>query len=291
MQTVYKEKQCPADPTDKCSPGAERSMTSIPRRTFLGQALVPTPTLPSLTDWGWIKTSGVYEPLWTKLSEASKIYQDLVSCKCKEGCVKKCKCKKARPSTPLCACDGECSQNWTRALKVKILNQGDHSFMKINFRDFSMTFQDQPKQISMTYRHYIFPEINETLHMNHTRIGSSSSEAVRLLGSWVLGEGAPSSEPPPHQLGGLGERSKLPQRGSGRSPGRKRILDVEDPIKRIWWWQISQCSCKNFTTLCVNFPWPFHGFSMTFQAQWSPCWTLPDSEQRTYWIMQLKLMC
>jgi len=39
-----------------------------------------------------------------------------------------------------------------------------------------MTFQYQPKQISMTYRHYIFPEINETLHMNwiHTRIGSSS---------------------------------------------------------------------------------------------------------------------
>jgi len=27
-----------------------------------------------------------------------------------------------------------------------------------------MTFQDQPKQISMTYRHYIFPEINEMLH-------------------------------------------------------------------------------------------------------------------------------
>ena len=44
--------------------------------------------------------------------------------------------------------------------------QGDHSFRKINFYDFSMTFQDQPKQISMTYRHYIFPEINETLHMN-----------------------------------------------------------------------------------------------------------------------------
>ena len=43
------------------------------------------------------------------------------------------------------------------------------------------------------------------------------------------------SEPPPHQLEGLGERCKLPQRGPGRSPGRKRILDVEDPIKRIWW--------------------------------------------------------
>ena len=33
-------------------------------------------------------------------------------------------------------------------------------------KSISMTFQDQPKQISMTYWHYIFPEINETLHMN-----------------------------------------------------------------------------------------------------------------------------
>jgi len=63
-------------------------MSSIPGRTSLGQALVPAPTLPSLTYWGWIKTSGVYEPLWTMLSEASKIYRELVSCKCKEDCVK-----------------------------------------------------------------------------------------------------------------------------------------------------------------------------------------------------------
>lgn len=77
-----------------------------------GQALVPAPTLPSPTDWGWIKTSGVYEPLWTTLPEASKICRELVSCKCKQDCVKKCKCKKAGlDCTPLCACDGECSQN------------------------------------------------------------------------------------------------------------------------------------------------------------------------------------
>ena len=37
-------------------------------------------------------------------------------------------------------------------------------------------------------------------------------------GGGVLGEGAAS--PPPHQLGGLGERCKLPQWGPGRSPGR-----------------------------------------------------------------------
>jgi len=36
-------------------------------------------------------------------------------------------------------------------------------------------------------------------------------------GGGVLGE---RSEPPPHQLGSLGERCKLPQQGPGRSPGK-----------------------------------------------------------------------
>ena len=41
--------------------------------------------------------------------------------------------------------------------------------------------------------------------------------------AWIgfLGGGI---QPPPHQLGGLGERCKLPQRGSGRSPGRQAVL-------------------------------------------------------------------
>ena len=38
-------------------------------------------------------------------------------------------------------------------------------------------------------------------------------------GSWWGG-----SQPPPHQLGGLGEHCKLPQRGPGQSPGRNWIL-------------------------------------------------------------------
>jgi len=46
---------------------------------------------------------------------------------------------------------------------------------------------------------------------------------------------------------------------------------VSKPVKSVYTltadihYGISQCSCKNFTTLCVHFPWPFHGFSMTFQ--------------------------
>ncbi|KMQ81934.1 hypothetical protein RF55_24731 [Lasius niger] len=68
-------------------------------------ALVPAPTPPSSTDWGWIKSSGVNEPLWTTLPETSKMCRELVSCK---DCMKRCKCKKAGlECTPLCACDGE----------------------------------------------------------------------------------------------------------------------------------------------------------------------------------------
>jgi len=44
------------------------------------------------------------------------------------------------------------------------------------------------------------------------------AEGVEGGGEW--GEGVPL----PSRLGGLGERRKLPQRGPGRSPGRKRIL-------------------------------------------------------------------
>jgi len=42
-------------------------------------------------------------------------------------------------------------------------HQGDHSFRKIIFLDFSKTFQDQPNWISMTYQHYVFPELVGTV--------------------------------------------------------------------------------------------------------------------------------
>ena len=63
--------------------------------------------------WGWMKTEdSLYEPNWTTLPEASKACHERVSCKCKKGCVRRCKCKKATlDCTALCACEGECSQN------------------------------------------------------------------------------------------------------------------------------------------------------------------------------------
>ena len=75
-----------------------------------GQVLVSTPELPSPCKWGWSKTSeGDYEPFWTCLPDAGKSSYELVSCKCKKGCVGQCKCKKAHlQCTALCFCEGEC---------------------------------------------------------------------------------------------------------------------------------------------------------------------------------------
>ena len=71
-----------------------------------GQTLLPTPELPPPSSWGWIKNDeGVYEPHWTKLPKAAHSCYELVSCKCKKRCVKRCKCKKAAlECTALCVC-------------------------------------------------------------------------------------------------------------------------------------------------------------------------------------------
>lgn len=77
-----------------------------------GQLLVPAPELPSPTNWGWTKNDdGMYEPHWTSLPEAAKSCYELVSCKCKKGCVRRCKCKQADlQCTGLCGCEGDCAQ-------------------------------------------------------------------------------------------------------------------------------------------------------------------------------------
>ena len=76
-----------------------------------GNTLSPDPVLPSPTDWGWVKTTdGMYEPHWTTLPQASKSCFELISCGCKSGCSKRCRCKKAAlQCTGLCFCEGECS--------------------------------------------------------------------------------------------------------------------------------------------------------------------------------------
>ncbi len=76
-----------------------------------GETLLRTPLLHSPTSWGWTKTEdGLYEQIWIMLPEASKACYELLSCKCKKGCLTWCKCKKAElECTALCTCEGECS--------------------------------------------------------------------------------------------------------------------------------------------------------------------------------------
>ena len=56
-----------------------------------------------------------------------------------------------------------------------------------------------------------------------------------------FGRGQPA---PPHQLGGLRERYKLPQRVPRRSPGRRRVFLYSDP---------SDCLSQHLSTCCMQF--------------------------------------
>ena len=75
------------------------------------QILLPAPELPLPTNWGWSRTGQrQYTPYWTRLPEAAHSCIELVSCKCKKGCVRLCKCKKAViQCTTLCVCEGSCT--------------------------------------------------------------------------------------------------------------------------------------------------------------------------------------
>ena len=72
-----------------------------------GQCLVPNPT-----SWGWKKDEdGQFVPLWSNLPDVWKSCKELVSCKCKKGCNRNCKCVKANlPCTGLCLCEWGCDE-------------------------------------------------------------------------------------------------------------------------------------------------------------------------------------
>ena len=75
------------------------------------QSLIPSPSLPSPSHWGWMKTSeSKWKPLWTDMVEATFGAQNIVKCGCKKGCTGKCKCKMLELSCiSLCTCRGNCS--------------------------------------------------------------------------------------------------------------------------------------------------------------------------------------
>ena len=80
-----------------------------------GQSLLPSPSRPCPSDWGWIKgPSQTWEPYWTHLPPASKICRELLKCGCNpdRGCRGQCKCVWANMAcTALCKCGGGCDRN------------------------------------------------------------------------------------------------------------------------------------------------------------------------------------
>ena len=76
------------------------------------QCVVTNPTLPSPSDWGWVKYLDNWRPHWTDLPEASKHCSELIHCGCKKSCSPCCKCRSANlPCTDLCKCRRACYQD------------------------------------------------------------------------------------------------------------------------------------------------------------------------------------
>ena len=74
-----------------------------------GQALVPSPVLPSPQEWGWTMGDGIWKPFWTTLPDVTKSCQERVRCGCKKGCQGRCSCTKAGlRCTALCTCTDDC---------------------------------------------------------------------------------------------------------------------------------------------------------------------------------------
>jgi hypothetical protein len=78
---------------------------------YWATALQTQPSLPSPSAWGWTRVNDQkpWEPLWTSIAAVSQCCPELVSCQCKKGCTKRCKCVRAAlKCTALCNCDGKC---------------------------------------------------------------------------------------------------------------------------------------------------------------------------------------
>ncbi len=73
------------------------------------QSLLTSPQISDPSDWGWVKESNGWQPLWTTLPEASNSCHELIRCRCKKGCTGCCKCAKAAlKCTALCLFSGDC---------------------------------------------------------------------------------------------------------------------------------------------------------------------------------------
>jgi len=78
------------------------------------------------------------------------------------------------------------------------------------------------------------------------RVGGGRRGEARRAESGVMGFFGRSSQPLPHQLGGLRERCKLPQRGPGRSPGRRSVFLYSESSDRL---------SQHLSTCCLQSAW------------------------------------
>lgn len=71
------------------------------------QALVREPTLPSPSDFGWVRDDRAWRVRWMTQPPAGTACRAVIKCGCLKGCGARCQCKKAQlPCTLLCKCKG-----------------------------------------------------------------------------------------------------------------------------------------------------------------------------------------
>ena len=49
--------------------------------------------LPDVSAWGWKDENESYQPIWMKITEASKALKELERCSCQRNCGGRCSCK------------------------------------------------------------------------------------------------------------------------------------------------------------------------------------------------------
>ena len=77
-----------------------------------GNAIIPAPEIPQVTEWGWKLDNSCLSPVWTLLPEAAKACRHFIKCKCRVICKNRCSCLTAGlQCTELCSCKGDCDRS------------------------------------------------------------------------------------------------------------------------------------------------------------------------------------
>ena len=106
---AQKRRTLDAIPPTRAAPVGHAKRAAYKAGQCWGQALMPSPVLPSPQEWGWTMDDGIWRPFWTTLPDVTKSCQELVRCGCKKGCQGRCSCTKAGLCcTALCICTDDC---------------------------------------------------------------------------------------------------------------------------------------------------------------------------------------